>query len=304
MHRVFFGVVLSLFVHTAVAAPVVLTSIKPLGLIAAGVMDGVGTPEVLLPVGASHHEYNLKPSDISKIKEADVVFWVGPSLESFLVKPLSQKEKSNFYEPLIDSKGLHLRMYKHDHDHDHDHEDGPQPNASNTLSIDPHIWLSPENAIAIAQQMAITLGTADPGNRGLYQKNAELFAQKVYDKDKLIKVQLEPIKPKGYIVLHDGYGYFEDHFGLNHQGELTLSPERQPGAKHLAEIENKIKAGSVVCLFGEPQFQPRYLDSLVSALDIRRGTIDYLGSNVLITSDGYTDFLNTLANQFYDCLSK
>ena len=72
----------------------VVTSIRPLGFIAAAIADGVMPTQVLLPDGASPHDYALKPSDIKRLRDADLVVWIGPEMESFLVKPTQQLEKS------------------------------------------------------------------------------------------------------------------------------------------------------------------------------------------------------------------
>ena len=78
----------------AVSLPVraleVLTTIKPLGFIAAAITDGVSEPNVLLPTGASPHDFSLRPSDIRSINDADLVVWVGPELEGFMTKPLAK----------------------------------------------------------------------------------------------------------------------------------------------------------------------------------------------------------------------
>ena len=125
---------------TLLAAPAlaevrVLTSIKPLQLIAAAVQDGTGTPEVLLPPGASPHHYALRPSDIRRLGEAELFYWVGPDLEGFLPRVLEGRQRPSV--ALQDLDGLHLRHFgeKHRHaeeahheptsrhaGHDHDHD--------------------------------------------------------------------------------------------------------------------------------------------------------------------------------------
>ncbi|MBA4246051.1 MAG: zinc ABC transporter substrate-binding protein, partial [Pseudomonas sp.] len=92
MHRLlthFSSVMLGLlFAAPAFAEVRVLTSIKPLQLIAAAVQDGVGKPGVLLPPGASPHHFTLRPSDIRNVREADLLYWIGPDLETFLPRVL------------------------------------------------------------------------------------------------------------------------------------------------------------------------------------------------------------------------
>lgn len=284
----------SLSVHAQLK---IITTIKPLQLIAVAITDSVGTVDVLLPVNASHHDYALKPSDMNKLKQADVIFWIGPTLETFLVKPLADQQYANKSLSLIDSKGLHLRKYTGYHHHeDKRHID------KNQLTVDPHIWLLPANAAVIAKVIADKLSILDAANKTRYQQNYDQFIATLAQTDKQVTDKLTPVKNKGYVVLHDGYGYFEEHYGLHHQGELTLSPERPPGAKHLLEIEELIKKGGVECVFGEPQFQPRYLDSLIDQLGVKRGTVDYLAGNVTTDKAGYPHFLENLGDQFYNCL--
>jgi zinc transport system substrate-binding protein len=66
-------------------APVV-TSLKPLGFIASAIADGVTETQVLLPDGASEHDYSLRPSDVKRLQNADLVVWIGPEMEAFMDK--------------------------------------------------------------------------------------------------------------------------------------------------------------------------------------------------------------------------
>lgn len=80
LFSVFVAFVASFLLIGSVQADVkVLTSIKPLQLIAAAVQDGVAIPEVLLPPGASPHNYALRPSDVRKVQSVDLLYWIGPA---------------------------------------------------------------------------------------------------------------------------------------------------------------------------------------------------------------------------------
>ena len=65
-----------------------MVSIKPVHSLVAGVMEGVGEPVLLVRGTGSEHSYSLRPSQARALQEADVVFWVGEALETFLLKPL------------------------------------------------------------------------------------------------------------------------------------------------------------------------------------------------------------------------
>ena len=97
------------FPQLARAEVQLLTSIKPLQLIAAAVQDGVGQPAVLLPPGASPHRFALRPSDIRRLREASLFYWVGPDLEGFLSKPLAAREGQSV--ALQSLPGLTLRHF-------------------------------------------------------------------------------------------------------------------------------------------------------------------------------------------------
>ena len=78
----------------AAAAPNVVASVRPLHGLVAAVMDGVGTPTLLLDGAESPHSYALTPSDANALAEADVVVWVGEPLETFLERPLAALSSS------------------------------------------------------------------------------------------------------------------------------------------------------------------------------------------------------------------
>ncbi len=120
-------------------APRVVTTIKPVQSLAAAVMAGVGEPQMLLPPGASPHDYALKPSDARALDQADVVFWIGRPLESFFVKPVQSLTGKARVVALASAPDLvllpartggaweahdhdHEHEDEHDHDHDHDHD--------------------------------------------------------------------------------------------------------------------------------------------------------------------------------------
>lgn len=154
----------------------VLTSIKPLQLVAAAIQDGVGQPDVLLPPGASPHQYALRPSDVRRLREVQLFYWIGPDLENFLPKVLAGRQGASV--AVQDLPGMHLRKFVnfeeeehagHD-EHDHDHRPG---------MLDAHLWLLPANARTIAARMAEDLAQVDPANAGRYRANLKAFEERL-----------------------------------------------------------------------------------------------------------------------------
>ncbi|WP_198947901.1 zinc ABC transporter substrate-binding protein [Magnetofaba australis] len=125
---------LMLSAQSVAAKPRVVASIQPIHSIASVVMAGVGEPTLLVAGGGSPHDAALRPSQARALAKADVVFWVGPTLESFLVKSLATLGQNAHSAPLIETHGLslqHMRRggvwgeghHHHHADHDAAHED-------------------------------------------------------------------------------------------------------------------------------------------------------------------------------------
>nr|WP_301300026.1 zinc ABC transporter substrate-binding protein [Pseudomonas chlororaphis] len=290
----------SLFVISSAQAEVrVLTSIKPLQLIAAAVQDGIAVPEVLLPPGASPHNYALRPSDVRKVQSVELLYWIGPDMESFLPRVLKGRTLPSL--AVQDLPGLKLRHFAEDNhshaeeadEHDHDHRPG---------SLDAHLWLSPVNARVIADRMAADLSAADPANAARYQSNAKAFDQRLDALDDRLKARLAPIAGKPYFVFHEAFDYFEDAYGLKHAGVFSVAAEVQPGAQHVAAMRARLQQVGKTCVFSEPPLRPRLAETLVAGLPVKLAELDALGGYTPATAQGYEQVLEKLGNDLAGCL--
>ncbi|WP_139703898.1 zinc ABC transporter substrate-binding protein ZnuA [Aeromonas hydrophila] len=292
----------------AVSLPVraleVLTTIKPLGFIAAAITDGVSEPKVLLPTGASPHDFSLRPSDIRSINEADLVVWVGPELEGFMAKPLA---KHPHVLTLTRVEGMPLFDYskqagQEEHaDEGHEGHDHEGHEGHNHEGVDPHIWLGPTQALVIANALSETLSAQDPANAERYRANLLAFKAKVEAKDKVIAEQMKAVNQKGYFVFHEAYGYWERHYGMSSKGHFTVSPERRPGAKTLVEIRKALEEKKASCIYAEPQFSPAVIESVARNTGAKVLLLDEVGEQVPLGPDGYPRFMQQLADAFAEC---
>ncbi|SEM64523.1 zinc transport system substrate-binding protein [Pseudomonas sp. ok272] len=290
----------SLFViGTAQAEVKVLTSIKPLQLIVAAVQDGVGVPEVLLPPGASPHNYALRPSDVRKVQAVDLLYWIGPDMEGFLPRVLKGRTLPTV--AVQDLPGLKLRHFaedSHSHteeadEHDHDHRPG---------TLDAHLWLSTVNARVIAAKVAADLSAADPANAARYQSNLKAFDARMDALDQRLKARLAAVAGKPYFVFHEAFDYFEDAYGLKHAGVFSVAAEVQPGAQHVAAMRTRLQDVGKTCVFSEPPLRPRLAETLVAGLPVKLAELDALGSYTPATAQGYEQVLEKLGNDLAGCL--
>ena len=205
------------------AAPQVVVSIAPVHSLVAAVMLDVGAPHLLVPASASPHLYSLRPSDAQALAAADIVFRVGPDMETFLDKPLASLVSGTVIT-LAGAPGITKQPITVDGAEDH--------------TNDPHIWLSIANARRIAEIAAETLTASDPGNTKTYRRNLANLNDSLDQLERKLRKRLEPVRQIPYVVMHDAYRHFETEFGLRHAAAISLTPERRPGARQLYRIRN------------------------------------------------------------------
>ena len=344
------------FLATAVpaaAAPKVVASIKPVHSLVAGVMQGIGEPTLLIKSGGSPHSYSLRPSEAKALQEADVVFWVGEGIETFLEKPLASLAGGGTVVTLSDAEGIALLAFRdggaweaHDHgDHDahaegehdheghdheaHDHEghdhdehahddhahddhahddhdshehEGHAHEGHEHGAHDMHVWLDPHNAEAIVRAAVAALQQADAANGARYAENGAAVIARLEAMEADLSAKLAPVKELPYLVFHDAYQYFEAHYGMRAVGSVTVSPERAPGAKRIAELRPKIEDAGAVCVFSEPQFEPALVDTVVEGTAARTGVLDPLGAALSAGPDAYFSLMENLADSLVACL--
>jgi zinc transport system substrate-binding protein len=301
----------------------VVTSIKPIHSLASYLMDGVGKPDLIVDGFNSPHGFSMKPSHAKMLQNADLIFWIGEDLESFLEKPLNSIAKKAEKIELIEIKGLNVLKFRernifdeHDHDDhakkeddnddhdDHDkkeddHEDHDGHEGHGHGEYDPHIWLDPINAKVILKEMTEHLIENDLKNASTYKSNLD---KALNDIDKLnIDVMTELNESTSSIVFHDAYQYFEERFNVKILGAFTVNTDVMPGAEQLSEIREIIEHDKVKCIFSEPQFNPDIIKVVAKDMNIKTGVVDPLGATLNPGKDLYFDLIRNMSASFKGC---
>ena len=315
----------------------VVVSIKPLHSLVAAVMQGVGEPKLIVQGAGSEHSYSLKPSDAQAIEHAKVIFWAGPSMETFLDKPFDTLGEGAKVVALGEADGLTKLKFReggpfeaHDHGdeghehekhgeagHDHSAEAGSHDGHDHAKEIaekadehhhhaefDLHFWLDPQNGKVLVGDIAKVLSESDPEHAAQYEKNAADYAEKLDVLTKDIDSELQPVKDKPFIVFHDAYQYFENRFDVEAAGSITVSPDKAPGAARIKDIHEKIKSLGAVCVFSEPQFEPKLVNTVIDGTEAKTGVLDPLGSELKDGPDLYPQLIRNLADSLKNCLSE
>ena len=324
------SIISTLFYFSALKAEIkVVTSIKPIHSLVSFIMQGVGSPDLIVDGYNSPHGFSLKPSHAKMLQEADIVIYVGEGLEEFLEKPLQSLSQNAVKFELLKQSGMkklkfrernifeghddhddhgHGKKKKDDHDdHDHDkkatkedHDDhGHDDHGHGHGEFDPHIWLDPMNAKIIVKKVTNQLSKLDKENSSTYKSNSKKALKEI---DNLIKqVKSDINKDAKVVVFHDAYQYFEKRFDVNIIGALTVNTDVLPGAEQLAEIREVIDHEQVTCVLSEPQFNPDIVKTIANDTNINMGVLDPLGANLDKGKILYFDLIKNISLSIENC---
>ncbi len=211
------------------------------------------------------HSLMVKPSMVSKIRQADLVLLVGMDLDPWmneLIKlagkqsvQLGQMGYLDFSSTSVKRMGVmspadlvKLKGYEHIH-----------PNGN------PHYWLSIDNAKVMVNRLTEVLSQLDPEGRSQFQLRNQAFQQELTTLKRNVQAKAAPLRGKQILVIHDAWVYFLDNMGLSIQASLEEAPGISPGPLHLANILNQIKAKKLDVLLVDQYAGSRY-DAYIKAL--------------------------------------
>ena len=302
--------------------PRVAVDIAPVHSLVARVMEGVGTPDLILPPGASPHEYNLRPSEAGALQAADLVFWIGPDLTPWMADAIATLAGDAEVTALLGAGGsLELPFregalfeghgedagedgdhgHDHGHDDDHGHDHGHDDDHGHG-DHDPHVWLAPGNAAIWLDLIAGKLSAADPENAGTYFVNAAAGRDEIAALTDEIEGILAPVRGKRFIVFHDAYRYFEESFDFPASGAISLSDASDPSPARIAEILGRIAEQGIDCVLAEPQFNAALVATVMDGSAARTGVIDPLGSDLEPGPGLYGQLMRNMATVLAGCL--
>jgi zinc transport system substrate-binding protein len=288
------------------AEPKVVVTLKPIHALVAQVMEGVGSPHLIVDGAASPHTFTLKPSGAKAINEADVFIRVSDTLEPFTNKVVEALPKTVKVISLIAAPGVTVLPQRHGdtfEKHEH-HEAGPADHDDDDEKAgakDGHIWLDPNNAKAIVAYVAKELSAVYPEHAAKLAANAAAATAKLEALTKDIEDQLSPYKGRPFIVFHDATQYFEAHFGLAAAGSVTITPDVQPSAKRLTAVRKKIADLAAVCVFAEPGFQPNLVAAVTEGSHARAGSLDPEGITLTAGPGLYAELIRAMARNMKSC---
>lgn len=298
----FYFVILLLIINAStpvVAEPLrIVASIKPVHSLVASITKGVIEPELLIRSNQSPHHYSLKPSERRMLDKADLIFWIGPTMESFMPRLLDSLKNKNRAISLIETpnlKLLPLRQYGHGDDHDeHHHNDHPEQSTT-----DAHIWLNTNNVDILVEAITRQIIRIDPEHQQQYLTNSKQLHVRIAQIRIKLQQSLKQVNTT-FLTYHDGYQYFENEFNLNNAGFIATS-ELQPGARHISNLKKLIQEKNIRCIFYEAPTEPPLLKSLLSQNTTKIFMLDPVGILIPSGENAWFEIMNLLSKQFINC---
>lgn len=285
MFRVFLVFVAAAFAAPLAAAPRVVTDLAPTHSLVAMVMDGIGSPDLLIDGTMDPHHGQLRPSQAAMLADADVVVWIGPELTPWLEAAFAD-EGATTRLALLQTPGTTRRQVA---------------GIAGTPGTDPHAWLDPENAMAWVAAISDTLAKADPTNAATYRANALRARISLAALENQLRLTLGSLKEARFAVDHDSVGYFAERFGLDIVGSITDTTSNSLVPSRLGKMRKLIVQGDVDCLIVDPDSSPALISALLRDAAVPVATADILGTGIEPGEDLYRNLMLGLADALAKC---
>lgn len=264
----------------------IITSIAPIyGLIKPLLKNTNIKIDLLLPTNQSPHSIFLKPSQFNKLKNADIIIWCGEELEYGLKNIIKKIKKNKIIIKLSSIKMLKFL------------------NIRNFKIKDQHFFLNPENVTIILLFLTEILSKNLINIKFMIKDNSQEIQKKIFKINKKIRNKLLQLKKIPFIVLHDGFQYFEKYYNLNHQFSIYLHSKQSLSIKRLNIIRKIIEKKKIQHIFIEPQLSINYIKLLDIYHDINICIIDPIGINLILKNNFYLKLINNIAISFYTCFN-
>jgi zinc transport system substrate-binding protein len=165
-----------------------------------------------------------------------------------------------------------------------------------------NLWPYPNTPPAWGAVLGGGLRAAYPGRAATYEANAAKVRADLARLDAELAETLAPVRERPFVVFHDAYQYFEDRYGLNAVGSITVDPQRAPGAGRLRDIRAELEERDAACVFAEPQFRTALVETVVEGTDAGTGVLDPLGADLEAGRGQYGQLLRALSASLVECL--
>lgn len=238
---------------------------------------------VLIAAGQTPATWEPTPRGMARLAASDLLFTVGVPFEQVWLPRLQR----NFPQLRIvnSAEGIALnRLADHHHHGEHHHSEE---------TLDPHVWLDPLHAIALAENMATALIGIDPQHAEQYRQGLEQLRRQFTTLHQQLRQQLQPFAGRTFMVFHPSWGYFAQRYGLE---QLAIEVAgKEPSGAQLSEQAQRARRKQVRVIFIQQQFSQKAAEAIADQIGARIAVLDPLAEDLPAV-------LSTTAQQIIDAL--
>lgn len=253
--------------------PLVVTTNKPLAIIARAALGDNVRVEFLQSASQSAHDLTLSISSLGEIQKAQLVILLGNDVEPRMAKAVSVLPKNRIIR-VLDLPSLRFNLEPHLLNHAHQR--------------DSHVWLDPQNGNLIAHAIQDRLGA----------KRQNIIAE-----TEILRLRsiLSPYAKSRYLTHHDAFSHFSRGFGLSSGLSIRDASGGQKGARSQYLLRKNALQSGVQCVFVEPQYGHKDAQGIAQSLNLPIINIDPRGMSQSLIDKGYEQFMQRLVAQFRAC---
>ena len=232
-----------------------------------GDTPGVHVELLVSPDSGCPHSYNPRASDLKRVADADLILANGLGLEPFLDR--LQRDKPG--KVLTVSGDCDLLPSRNAHDEHAEHEDADEhaghqhapgeactePHAHSNGAYNPHVWVSPREAVKQVRSIAAHLATADPAHADAYRKNADAYVARLEALNARLEAISAGVQRREIVTFHEAFDYLARDMHLNVVATLAGLPEEGTSARRMADVIRTIRQSKAAAVFYEPVYSDR-----------------------------------------------
>ncbi|OAT86964.1 metal ABC transporter substrate-binding protein [Candidatus Arthromitus sp. SFB-turkey] len=252
-----------------------------------------------LVFNSSSHDFEVKPEDIRRIEEADVVFYNGLGLDDKVLE--FSNDKSKFIKT---TDGVTLIELQEEHSHNHDEEENNHENNENAADnhteetyYDPHVWLSLKEYKIMAKNVLDKLVELDPVNEEFYVKNYNDFVVRADSIYETYKRDFDTLTNKEFVSNHASYGYLARDFGLINSSLYDINNHGEANPQDIQTIVDVIREKNIKLIIGDEFDSNKELETISNETGVNYKVVNNLESK----GDFFTEY-EKLLSSIYDGL--
>ncbi|MFF2566796.1 metal ABC transporter substrate-binding protein [Streptomyces sp. NPDC058084] len=260
----------------------VVASFYPMQYLAEQIGGGHVSVETLTKPGVEPHDLELKPRQIGRLTDADVILYlkgVQPAVDDAIQQAGVKNTVDAATLTELEEHGTEAGGHEHGHGgaahgseeaghegHDHGSEAG----------ADPHIWLDPVKYAEVAKGVGAAFEKADPAHAADYKKNTDALVKKLGDLNTAFETGLKDTTTRTFITTHAAFGYLAERYGLEQEGISGIDPEAEPSPARIRQLQDIAKQDKVGTVFFETLASDKTARTLAADTGLKTDVLDPL----------------------------